>query len=840
MRGFMVTLYVCLVSQSLTVAGHAAAPGVTRLGESQEAAGAFCARCRDGDWLIDNGRFVAVIGASHRPDQSFYKFPTADALGSLVFLRAGDASVPGDIMLGTPWLRVDHATRHVLYDDVAVSRERDVVRVTARGAWQRGDDTDLRFEARYTIAMDGDRVDFSLTATNAATQAFENLVWSAFFDPHQVYDFAPADHAAHGALKFRGYPRARQLVGWIDRTRRVAADSDFDWGWDGGMIVPDPLPVTLAPGASETRTYSLVVAGEPGPVLRAVYREFRSESGMDSVPVVFEFGSESVNSFELVVREAETAALFYRAFLDRPAPLTIELPEGRYVAEARFFPGVARCSFEAGRQGAACRLQDPPQGRAVLRVVDRDGRPVPGKVTFHGIDGTPTPFFRPENPTRDDGYWESAKNSVFPLYSVLDLELPAGTYRASASRGPEYSIDARDLRVLAGESKSLAFTIDRVIDRPDLVSMDSHLHTLESDGAVSVEDKIRALVAAGIDLAIATDHNRPVDYQPVVERLGVQHELMVAVGTEVTVPERLDYNSYPMSVQPAKHNNGALDPLSTDRDLGALFRASRARDPHVILQVNHPRSWQFDYFNWHGLDPDSAAFATEGFDLSFDVLEVVNGAEYDRADNRAVLNDWFNLLRRGYFRPLVGTSDSHEIDQDEPGYSRTWIYHGEAAPAQVNLERLMAQIRAGRSFASNGPLLDLAVAGRYGPGEMFSSRDERVRVIVDVRSAPWIETDRVRLYINGEPEDVPLSVVARAPVLHRRGEVELRLATDAFLVAEATGTTDLSPLVQRRVGPDGSETVVTPYALTNPVFVDRDGNGRYDPPLPGGIELRER
>jgi hypothetical protein len=32
--------------------------------------------------------------------------------------------------------------------------------------------------------------------------------------------------------------------------------------------------------------------------------------------------------------------------------------------------------------------------------------------------------------------------------------------------------------------------------------------------------------------------------------------------------------------------------------------------------------------------------------------------------------------------------------------------------------------------------------------------------------------------------------------------------------------------------------VVTPLALTNPVFVDRDGNGRFDPPLPTAIQIR--
>jgi hypothetical protein len=293
-----------------------------------------------------------------------------------------------------------------------------------------------------------------------------------------------------------------------------------------------------------------------------------------------------------------------------------------------------------------------------------------------------------------------------------------------------------------------------------------------------------------------------------------------------------------MLVQPARRHNGAIDALSTDRNLAALFAASRARDSNVIVQVNHPRSWRFDYFNWHDLDPESAAFANEGFSLDFDVLEVVNGAIYERPDNRAVLADWFNLLRRGHFRPLVGTSDSHEIDQDEPGYSRTWIYHGESDRGAVTVERLMARVRAGRSFASNGPILDLSVAGRYGPGEIFTSPEARVRVSIDVLSAPWIEVNRVRLYLDGVPQDVPARRVPGGPATRWRAETELQLGADTFLVAEVTGTKDLGPVLQRRVGPDGDETVVTPYALTNPVFVDRDGNGRFDPPLPTAIQIR--
>jgi hypothetical protein len=152
----------------------------------------------------------------------------------------------------------------------------------------------------------------------------------------------------------------------------------------------------------------------------------------------------------------------------------------------------------------------------------------------------------------------------------------------------------------------------------------------------------------------------------------------------------------------------------------------------------------------------------------------------------------------------------------------------------------MARVRAGHSFASNGPLLDLAVARRYGPGDTFTAEGARVAVVIDVRSAPWIEADRVRLYVNGVPQELRAQIVASAPLSHRRAEVELQLGADAFLVAEVTGTKDLAPVVQRRVSADGSETAVTPFALTNPVFVDRDGNGRFDPPLPAEIGIRDR
>ena len=68
-------------------------------------------------------------------------------------------------------------------------------------------------------------------------------------------------------------------------------------------------------------------------------------------------------------------------------------------------------------------------------------------------------------------------------------------------------------------------------------------------------------------------------------------------------------------------------------------------------------------------------------------------------------------------------------------------------------------------------------------------------------------------------------------------DVRLELADDAFIVVEVTGKGSLYPVLQVRSRSGLQADAVTPYALTNPVFVDVDGNGRFDPPLPRTIQL---
>ena len=89
-----------------------------------------------------------------------------------------------------------------------------------------------------------------------------------------------------------------------------------------------------------------------------------------------------------------------------------------------------------------------------------------------------------------------------------------------------------------------------------------------------------------------------------------------------------------------------------------------------------------------------------------------------------------------------------------------------------------------------------------------------------------------------ETEETEIPVEAESGSVQRLLEVvRLELAEDAFIVVEVLGKGSLYPVVQERSWSGLQADATTPYALTNPVFVDVDGNGRFDPPLPRKIRL---
>jgi hypothetical protein len=92
--------------------------------------------------------------------------------------------------------------------------------------------------------------------------------------------------------------------------------------------------------------------------------------------------------------------------------------------------------------------------------------------------------------------------------------------------------------------------------------------------------------------------------------------------------------------------------------------------------------------------------------------------------------------------------------------------------------------------------------------------------------------DEVRVIINGERKYIFPIKAPREQILKFQNRISLNLDYDSYVAIEVLGNGTLFPVVQKRLRIDGYQRGPLPYALTNPIFIDVDGNGKFDSPLP--------
>jgi hypothetical protein len=185
----------------------------------------------------------------------------------------------------------------------------------------------------------------------------------------------------------------------------------------------------------------------------------------------------------------------------------------------------------------------------------------------------------------------------------------------------------------------------------------------------------------------------------------------------------------------------------------------------------------------------------------------------------------------------VGASDAHGLDGDETGYSRTYVFYGGEKGGRLDRGALIQALKKGRSFATNGPIVEFKVNGRYTSGDLVQAKEGRVDVRLDVRSAPWVAVDEVRVVLNGERKMIfPISAGETAVTKFDK-DITLSLKEDSYICIEVLGKRTLFPVLQQPSRSGLLKDGTLPYALTNPVFVDVDGNAQFDPPFIQKIRL---
>jgi len=798
----------------------------------------FSTLWKEGDVLVSDGKNLVLFGGSDRILRSYYRYPIEHTLGSVLAYVPKGKGFRSDLVIGSPYIRIKNRRRYLGYSTFNAIPQKALgrslmFRAIAHYRGDRGEKAQVT--TIYHLTPESGKIDITSRIKNTGTVKLEDFHYSLYNNSGQVYSFSPFKESdssglsvsseGESQLPFWVYPKKGHYLGWVD-LNLIQSSSE--------SISGESVSMNLEPGKSYEVRYVLLVDAEAEDLLKKIYQVL----GVRAAKVKINTTDFHGKLMEVVIQDM-SGRVFFRSFFEKPKPIGVMLPEGFYSVRANFFPAIVENLLSVGLDKEnICLLQDLPKGKVKISIRNKDGDFVPGKTTFFGLYPTKTPYFKPENPLETNNTHEYFKNSCFPQAESLEVELPVGTYMITASRGPEYNLDQKVIEVSENSTQELVFHIDKVVDTKNLISVDPHMHTLNSDGSMTIAERIKSVVAEGVDVAISADHNYLSDYPSVLKKLGLGEYIAVLIGQEVTPldvnrEDMPEFNRYPLKKREGEPGNGALD-IPFFENNTPLFKESRRKDPKSLIQVNHPRRRGYGYFSYYQLDPETAATALKGFDTSFDLLEVMNGPffSHDKSHNSQVIADWLHLLNRGYYFPIVGSSDSHGIDRGEPGYARTYVYYSGEKGNKLDIWALMQAMKKGQSFVSTGPIIEFTVNKTSVPGKTITVEKRQLDVRIKVQSAPWVSVDEVRIIVNGERKIILPVKAPREQILKFQERISLNLEYDSYIAVEVLGNETLFPVVQRSTKYDGYEYGPFPYALTNPIFVDVDGNGKFDSPLP--------
>lgn len=230
-------------------------------------------------------------------------------------------------------------------------------------------------------------------------------------------------------------------------------------------------------------------------------------------------------------------------------------------------------------------------------------------------------------------------------------------YQKTDTRAGEWAIIVGAYKI-EESGVEVTFTVTLTRKEYTLLKGDTHIHTLESDGCMTIQETVEAAAKMGLDYLFITDHNNYVQNTALPDRDGIT----VIPGVEWT------------------HYAGHAGMLGLQQPFESAFcvnskeeawnKLEEGRRNGCILVVNHPFC---PYCGWQ-LDLEKH---------NYDVLELVNGSVGTEA-NRDCLCWWQEQLCKGRILPIVGGSDFHGFENGHRiGLPSTCLYALSPAPVDI-------------------------------------------------------------------------------------------------------------------------------------------------------------
>ncbi len=446
-----------------------------------------------------------------------------------------------------------------------------------------------------------------------------------------------------------------------------------------------------------------------------------------------------------------------------------------------------------------------------IRIVVTDaatGRETPARISLTGPDGR---SYAPDDAWRhaDDGFDRGERKFEYGYFHTTGSSVttvPVGAFGVEVSRGPEYKVESRRVAVKKGGVAVVRVALRRLDDLParGWYSGDLHVH-MNYGGTYRSDPKRLRLQARAEDLHV-------------VENL--------IVNKEGRIPD-------------VEYFSGALDPVSTpltiikhDQEfhtsywghLGLLGIREHLLLPGYAAYANtgaasldpsnadvadeaHAQGGLAGYVHPFDSDPDPADTA-HALTAEFPVDVALGKVDYYEAlgfvdDPMATARVWYRILNCGFRLPAGGGTDAmtnFASLRGPVGMNRVYVRSG----VRLDYRRWLDSLKAGRTFATNGPLLELTIGGR-GAGQELKLAEGEHMVTAHVSLRSNVAIDHLEIVGNGA---IVREIALPGDRKSVTSSIELPVKASGWYLLRARSDRALYPVLD-----------LYPYATTSPVYV---------------------
>ncbi len=452
-----------------------------------------------------------------------------------------------------------------------------------------------------------------------------------------------------------------------------------------------------------------------------------------------------------------------------------------------------------------------PMGRLYLHVVfDNGGKTAAARVFIVGSDGL---AYAPDHAWMhaDDSFDRSERPfeaHYFDTPGESGVIVPPGTLQVDVMRGFEFAFEQHKVEIKPDAIASLTVQLRPIIfyNPAGWVSGDVHVHmnyagTYRNTPQHLVEQAAAENLAIVEDLIVNKEQRIPdmVYFSPQLDPASTADHLLLH-GQEFHTSYwghlgllNLTRN-FILPGYAAYPNTGAASLYPANANV-----ADMAHEQGALVGYVHP----FDSV------PDPAKDASLTAELPADVaLGKVDYIEVlGFSDHKSTAEVWYKLLNCGFRLPTAAGTDfmgNYASLRGPVGLNRVYA---EVKPGPLKIEPWLAAIKAGRTFATNGPLLRFSLGGQAIGGEVRLDRKQEVKFSAEMSSI--VPVDHLQIVCNGK---VARELVLDSNRTSAHVDSSIPLGASGWCVLRAFSDKAEYPILD-----------LYPYATTSPVYVSVGG-----------------